>query len=55
MALSSGTMTWHGMAFHTPDSKLTLYADDNQLYVTGKIYEELESALETQGQQALLW
>ena len=30
-------------------------ADDHQLYVTGKTYEEVESTLGTQGQQALLW
>ena len=42
------------MAFHIPDSNLTLYADDHQLYVTGKTYEEVESTLVTQGQQALL-
>ena len=29
--------------------------NDHQLYVTGKTYEEVESTLVTQGQQALLW
>ena len=43
------------MAFHIPDSNLTLYADDHQLYVTGITYEEVESTLKTQGQQALTW
>ena len=56
---SFGPLFWNmfqnDMAFHIPDSKLTLYADDHQLYVTGKTYEEIESTLEIQGQQALLW
>ena len=57
--VSFGPLLWsmfqfNGMAFHIPDSNLTLYADDHQLYVTGKTYEEVESTLETQGQQALL-
>ena len=56
---SFGPLLWsmfqNDMAFHIPDSNLTLYADDHQLYVTGKTYEEVESTLETQGQQALLW
>ena len=55
---SFGPLLWNmfqnDMAFHIPDSNLTLYADDHQLYVTGKTYEEVESTLETQGQQALL-
>ena len=48
-------MFQNDMAFHIPDSNLTLYADDHQLYVTGKTYEEAESTLKTQGQQALTW
>ena len=56
---SFGPLLWNmfqnDMAFHIPDSNLTLYADDHQLYVTGKTYEEVESTLVTQGQQALLW
>ena len=56
---SFGPLLWNmfqnDMAFHIPDSNLTLYADDYQLYVTGKTYEEVESTLETHGQQALLW
>ena len=46
-------MFQNNMAFHIPDSNITLYADDHQLFVTGKTYEEVESTLETQGQQAL--
>ena len=49
---SFGSLLWNmfqnDMAFHIPDSNLTLYADDHQLYVTGKTYEEVESTLETQ-------
>ena len=56
---SFGPLLWNmlqnDMAFHIPNSNLTLYADDHQLYVTGKTYEEVESTPETQGQQALLW
>ena len=56
---SFGPLLWNmfqnDMAFHIPDSNLTLYADDHQLYVTGKTYEEVESTLKTQGQQALTW
>ena len=56
---SFGPLLWNmfqnDMASHIPDSYLTLYADDHQLYVTEKTYEEVESTLETQGQQALLW
>ena len=48
-------MFQNDMAFHIPVSNLTLYADDHQLYVTGKTYEEVESTLVTKGQQALLW
>ena len=48
-------MFQNDIAFHTPDSNLTLYADDHQLNVTGKTYEEVASTLETEGQQALLW
>ena len=47
---SFGPLLWNmfqnDMAFHH---------DDYQLYVTGKTYEEVESTLETHGQQALLW
>ena len=56
---SYGLLLWNmfqnDMAFHIPDSNLTLYADDDQLYVTGKTYEEVESTLEIQGQRGLLW
>ena len=56
---SFGPLLWKmfqtDMAFHIPDSNLTLYADDHQLYVTGKTYEEVESTLDTHGQQALIW
>ena len=58
---SFGPLLWmmfqNDMAFHIPDSNLMLYADDHQLlvYVTGKTYEEVESTLVTQAQQALLW
>ncbi|KAK2547346.1 hypothetical protein P5673_032753 [Acropora cervicornis] len=43
------------MAFHIPDSNLTLYDDEDQLYVTGKTYVEVESTLEIQCQRGLLW
>ena len=56
---SFGPLLWNmfqnDMAFHIPDSNPTLYADDHQLYVTGKTYEEVESTIVTQGQKALLW
>ena len=56
---SFGPLLWNmfqnDMEFHIPDSNITLYADDHQLYVTGKTYEEVQSTLETQDQQALLW
>ena len=48
---SFGPLLWNmfqnDMAFHIPDSNLTLYADDHQLYVKGKTYEEVESTLVT--------
>ena len=56
---SVGPLHWNmfqnDMPNHIPDLNLSLYADDHQLYVTAKTYEEVESTLETQGQQALLW
>ena len=43
------------MRYHVNESNLTMYADDHQLYATGKTHEAVHSALMSQGWQALAW
>ncbi len=43
------------MAFHVKKSKLTMYADDHQLYATGKDHNTVGDILQAKGQKALDW
>ncbi len=42
-------------AFHVTKSNLTMYADDHQLYATGKDHNTVEDILQTEAQKALDW
>lgn len=56
LALSSGTcskMIWHFISL--TQTLRSILMTTNDMIVTGKTYEEVESTLVTQGEQALLW
>ena len=61
--LSPGYGTWativeyvpNDMQYQVNESNLTMYADDHQLYATGKTHEAVDSDLISQGWQALAW
>ena len=54
-----GPLLWNmfqnDMSFHVKESDLTMYADDHQMYATGKSYGLVETKLTTQGQLASTW
>ena len=56
---SFGPLLWNifqnDMLFHVTKSNLTIYADDHQLYATGKNHEPVRDILQTKGQKALYW
>ena len=54
-----GPLLWNlfqnNMSFHVKESDLTMYADDHQMYTTGKSYGVVEARLMMQGQLFLTW
>ena len=54
-----GPILWNvfqnDMPYHVNESNLTMYADDHQLYATGKTHEAVDSDLMSQGWHALAW
>ena len=56
---SFGPLLWNifqnDMAFHVTKSNLTMYADDHQLYTTGKDHNTVGDILQTEAQKALDW
>ena len=57
--MALGPLLWNmfqnDMQCHANESNLTMYADDHQLYATGKTHEAVDSDLMSQGRQALAW
>ena len=56
---SFGPLLWNifqnDMAFHVTKSNLTMYADDHQLYATGKDQNTVGDILQPEAQKALGW
>ena len=56
---SLGPLLWNmfqnDMSYHVENANLTMYADDHQLYKTGKDHDTVGSNLKAQGQLASSW
>ena len=56
---SFGPMLWNifqnDMAFHVKNSNLSMYADDHQLYITGRNIQEAKKKLEAEAKVAMSW
>ena len=54
-----GTLLWNmfqnDLAYHFKGPSLTMYANNHQLYVTGKSYDTVETQLKQQGEFAKAW